>query len=279
MKILKLLLVAALFSFSVFMVQPTIAAETLNYSHGTYVGDTLNGKAHGFGTYTSKQSGTKYTGQFVADTFSGAGTMFWNSGAKYVGQWQNDSGVSGSITYPNGATAVGTVRNAVFQATSQQPVAQTAARPTQNWNFLDGICVAMTEKEYLKSCDIEAARRTNFPSGKAKPLVAYKVYRADAIIIVMVPSEQFKRDRPNLDLGLVDNVRSSSSVRYQQGSEPNSVLATETWMKCTFTELYRKNGSVITQENLSMTGQCDEAQRMANAAIRKDGPKPLHIIR
>ncbi len=114
---------AVFFSFGVFIGQPTTAAETLNYSHGTYVGDTLNGKAHGFGTYTSKQSGTKYTGQFVADTFSGNGKMVWTSGAKYVGQWQNDSGVSGSITYPNGTTAVGTVRNALFYAAAQQPQA------------------------------------------------------------------------------------------------------------------------------------------------------------
>lgn len=151
MKILKLLIVAVFFSFGVFMVQPTIAAETLNYSHGTYVGDTLNGKAHGFGTYTSKQSGTKYTGQFVADTFSGNGTMIWTSGAKFVGQWQNDSGVSGSITYPNGATAAGTVRNAVFQVASQQTqgAATQQIRPLQqtppskvNTNF---ICL----KEYL----------------------------------------------------------------------------------------------------------------------------------
>jgi hypothetical protein len=135
-KIIKSLLVAVLFSFGVFMVQPTTAAETLNYSHGTYVGDTLNGKAHGFGTYTSKQSGTKYTGQFVADTFSGAGTMVWINGSKFVGEWKNDAGVNGTITYANGTTAVGTVRNALFYAAAQQPQAGSQSTSTNAQNKL-----------------------------------------------------------------------------------------------------------------------------------------------
>jgi hypothetical protein len=89
--------------------------QTLTYSHGIYVGEVKNGKADGIGAYTSKQSGTVYSGQFVADTFSGIGTMTWTNGSKYVGEWSNDSGIKGVMTYSDGRTAIGTVKNAVFK--------------------------------------------------------------------------------------------------------------------------------------------------------------------
>lgn len=95
---------------------------TKNYPTGDrYVGDWVGGKASGQGTYTSRASAAMYTGQFFADTFSGAGTMTWTNGAKFVGQWKNDAGVTGTVTYANGTTAVGTVRNAIFYAAAQQP--------------------------------------------------------------------------------------------------------------------------------------------------------------
>ena len=90
---------------------------TKNYPTGDrYVGEWLNGKANGQGTYNSRASAATYTGQFSADTFSGAGTMTWTNGARFVGQWKNDSAISGTITYANGATAAGKVKNAVFYA-------------------------------------------------------------------------------------------------------------------------------------------------------------------
>ncbi|BDW10656.1 hypothetical protein PSHI8_07380 [Polynucleobacter sp. SHI8] len=89
-------------------------AQTLFYSHGKYVGEVLNGKAHGFGTYTAYKSGGIYTGNFQQDTFQGQGTYTWQDGSRYVGSWQNDAGIQGTMFYPNGATAQGTVRNAVF---------------------------------------------------------------------------------------------------------------------------------------------------------------------
>jgi hypothetical protein len=93
---------------------------TNNYPTGDrYVGGWLNGKASGQGTYNSRASAATYTGQFSADTFSGAGTMTWTNGARFVGQWKNDSAISGIITYANGATAAGTVRNAVFYASAR----------------------------------------------------------------------------------------------------------------------------------------------------------------
>jgi len=105
-------------------------AGTKNYPTGDrYVGEWLNGKANGQGTYNSRASAATYTGQFAADTFSGAGTMTWTNGSKFVGQWKNDSAVSGTITYANGTTAAGTVRNAVFYAAVPQQ--QNPSAPPQ----------------------------------------------------------------------------------------------------------------------------------------------------
>lgn len=94
--------------------QSSKPTQTLNYPHGKYVGEVLNGKAHGYGSYTSAKSGTVYSGQFIADTFNGEGTMTWTNGSRYVGKWQNDTGVSGVMTYSNGATASGIVKNGNF---------------------------------------------------------------------------------------------------------------------------------------------------------------------
>lgn len=88
--------------------------RVLNYSHGKYVGETLNGQASGNGTYTAARSGVIYSGQFVADTFNGQGTMLWPNGDRFVGTWKSDSAVSGTMTYANGEMASGIVRNAVF---------------------------------------------------------------------------------------------------------------------------------------------------------------------
>ena len=93
-------------------------AQTLFYSHGKYVGEVLNGKAHGFGTYTAYKSGGIYTGNFYQDTFQGQGTYTWLDGSRYVGTWQNDAGIQGTMFYPNGSTAQGTVKNAVFYSNS-----------------------------------------------------------------------------------------------------------------------------------------------------------------
>lgn len=92
--------------------------QTLNYSHGQYVGEVANGKANGQGVYTAKKSGTVYSGQFVNDTFSGRGTMSWTNGDRFVGIWQNDSATSGTMTFANGQSASGIVQNGIFKAST-----------------------------------------------------------------------------------------------------------------------------------------------------------------
>jgi hypothetical protein len=89
------------------------STNNLYYSHGSYSGQVFNGRADGRGTYFSK-SGMTYTGDFSNDTFNGSGVMQWPNGAKYIGRWQNDMGIQGTMYYPNGNTAYGVVKNAVF---------------------------------------------------------------------------------------------------------------------------------------------------------------------
>lgn len=105
--------------------------QVLTYSHGKYVGEVANGKANGQGTYTAAKSGTIYSGQFVNDTFNGGGTMMWTNGDKFVGSWQNDSAVSGTMTFANGQTASGVVRNATFISSNNTTTNANAPRPSQ----------------------------------------------------------------------------------------------------------------------------------------------------
>ena len=130
MRFIKLITATVLLSFI------SIAnAQTLTYSHGKYEGEVLNGRAHGYGTYTSANSGTVYTGQFITDTFDGYGTMTWTDGSKFVGKWQNDVGVSGTMTYANGYTSSGVVRSGVFTLSAsqsqQQSQQQSQSQPSQ----------------------------------------------------------------------------------------------------------------------------------------------------
>lgn len=92
--------------------------QVLTYSHGKYVGEVASGKANGQGTYTAAKSGTIYVGQFVNDTFSGKGTMLWTNGDKFVGIWQNDSATTGTMTFANGQTEQGIVKNAIFKSSN-----------------------------------------------------------------------------------------------------------------------------------------------------------------
>lgn len=58
----------------------------LNYSNVTYVGDVVNGEAHGSGTFTWN-SGNTYTGDFVNNSQTGEGiftrpartSWFWSA--------------------------------------------------------------------------------------------------------------------------------------------------------------------------------------------------------
>ena len=73
---------------------------------GGYDGDMVNGKMHGYGTYTL--DGNKYVGEFKNDNFNGQGTYISSNGDKYVGEWKNDMMHGyGTLTYSDGVKYVG----------------------------------------------------------------------------------------------------------------------------------------------------------------------------
>ena len=57
--------------------------------HGKYVGESKGFVRHGQGTYTWKESGTRYTGTWVNGEMEGKGTMTYADGSKYVGMFEN----------------------------------------------------------------------------------------------------------------------------------------------------------------------------------------------
>ena len=92
----------------------------------------FNHLALGQGTYILK-SGIIYSGQFVSDTFNGNGTMIWTNGDKFEGIWNNDAAIKGTMTFRNGTSAQGTVRNAVFYASQSSKDKDTSRQaPSQN---------------------------------------------------------------------------------------------------------------------------------------------------
>jgi hypothetical protein len=69
--------------------------------YSSFIGNMLNGKRSGQGTYTWS-NGEKYVGNWQNDKRSGQGTNIWSNGEKYVGNWQNGFGVKGKKYYPSG---------------------------------------------------------------------------------------------------------------------------------------------------------------------------------
>ena len=53
-------------------------------SREVYVGEWVNGLAHGQGTNTWAESGNKYVGEWKNDEQNGQGTYTWADGEKYV---------------------------------------------------------------------------------------------------------------------------------------------------------------------------------------------------
>lgn len=75
-----------------------------------YDGNIIDGKKHGYGTYTF--DGSKYVGEFKDDMADGQGTITWSDGNKYVGEWKdNKRHGTGTVTYADGSEYVGEFRN------------------------------------------------------------------------------------------------------------------------------------------------------------------------
>ena len=97
----------------------------------TYVGELKNSQMHGKGSLTSAlgshlengtwtdstftgegtivyETGDRYIGDIVNDEYHGQGTFIWSDGTKYVGDWENGmKHGDGVITYPDGLAETG----------------------------------------------------------------------------------------------------------------------------------------------------------------------------
>ena len=77
-----------------------------------YIGDYVDGKEHGTGTYTSKNGRHKYTGEFNEDIAEGIGIKLYQHGGKYCGNFKNNkrNGL-GYWKLPTGAVFIGNYKN------------------------------------------------------------------------------------------------------------------------------------------------------------------------
>ena len=72
-----------------------------------YVGEHIDGKPHGQGTYTFA-NGDKYVGKFKNDNLHGQGTYAFANGDKYVGEYKEGNYYGqGTYTFANGDKYVG----------------------------------------------------------------------------------------------------------------------------------------------------------------------------
>jgi hypothetical protein len=147
---------------------------------------------------------------------------------------------------------------------------------SQSWNFLEGVCDGGGVSAYIKRCEKEALRNTTFPAGKATPVLYYSIYGANERTMYSIQPDQYKRERPGLN---VPDQVIRSLVVYAKGKEPNSMLVTETNKGCEVTSLFRKKGSIITEEVLDQKGSCEEQQRVYFSIRKNEGQKTVNIIR
>ena len=81
-----------------------------------YIGDYVDGKEHGIGTYTSRNGRHKYIGEFNKDRAEGIGVKIYETRAKpteiYCGQYKNNerNGL-GYWKLPTGAVFIGNYKN------------------------------------------------------------------------------------------------------------------------------------------------------------------------
>jgi len=113
---------------------PCVYGETISYEFGTYIGEVVDGRPngygtfsytkggkyvgehkdgqyHGYGTYTYA-SGSKYVGEFKDGQYHGHGTYFYASGSKYIGEYKDGKkNGQGTYTWANGTKYIGEYKN------------------------------------------------------------------------------------------------------------------------------------------------------------------------
>ncbi|XP_077163327.1 MORN repeat-containing protein 5 isoform X1 [Paroedura picta] len=73
----------------------------MDYTGSYYVGQRVNGRLEGDGTYTLP-TGTKYIGEMKDGMFHGKGTLHFPSGSKYEGTWDCGIAIEGKYTFADG---------------------------------------------------------------------------------------------------------------------------------------------------------------------------------
>ena len=87
--------------------QPRRIHRVKDAAGGIYVGEALNGKWHGRGTYTWPDGG-RYTGQWQAGVQHGKGSIKWANGNSYTGGWVRGGRTGqGTMTWPDGGRYTG----------------------------------------------------------------------------------------------------------------------------------------------------------------------------
>ena len=125
-------------------------AEEIEFSRGTYTGDTRNGEPYGMGTMRMS-NGDRYEGAFVEGRFHGNGVYLWVSGERYEGEF-HDGEMHGRGTYvaADGTTVTGRWSEGSYvrasdTSNSTETAAETVSRDTyldsrdSPWETWDGI--------------------------------------------------------------------------------------------------------------------------------------------
>ena len=94
---------------------------TFTYSDGaTYFGDFKDGEESGKGTFICWQHGSKYVGDFLNGKKHGNGTYNFPDGANYVGEWKDGyRDGDGAYTFKNGKTKIGKFKKNKFLGNSE----------------------------------------------------------------------------------------------------------------------------------------------------------------
>ena len=81
------------------------------WSGDKYVGELMDGKFHGQGTYTHA-NGNRYVGEYKDGKRTGQGTYTFANGNKYVGEWRDDKyNGQGTLTFADGEKYFGEFRD------------------------------------------------------------------------------------------------------------------------------------------------------------------------
>ena len=94
---------------------PFAYGETLSYEFGTYIGEVVDGRPNGYGTFSyskGEYEGDKYVGKHKNGLRHGHGTYTFASGSKYIGEFKDDlKHGHGTYIYADGDKYIGEYKN------------------------------------------------------------------------------------------------------------------------------------------------------------------------